>query len=202
MAFPSLKRFSSDWSSSRFSRRSTDHTCQPGVSDTIHWARGTKYALPAEVPGSRTSTFLAALGPILRTPTLLYCAGVPGAAKLGIQVTESGSVVAAFARGEYGAPTAPAAVRRAARETAAAPASSALDELFRSLDTWHTPRPVLTMMVNVRHRPGTVLNQGHKSGAARRRFSLVPASARTESWLLAMGSPSPLPYAVHRCAPS
>ena len=46
------------------------------------------------MPGSRTRTFLAELGPILMTPTLSYCAGVPGAAKLCIQVTEREAAVA------------------------------------------------------------------------------------------------------------
>ena len=75
-----LNRFSSDWSSRRFSRRSTDHTCQPLAFETIHLASGTKYVAPAEVPGSSTSTFFASLGPTLMMPTWLYRAGVPGAA--------------------------------------------------------------------------------------------------------------------------
>ena len=90
MAWWFLKRFSTDWSSSKFSRRSTDQTCQPLVFETIHRASGTKYAAPAEVPGSKTRTFLALLGPTLMTPTRLYLAGVAGAAKPRIQVTCNG----------------------------------------------------------------------------------------------------------------
>ena len=56
----------------------------------IHFASGTKYALPAEVPGSKTNTFLAVLEPTLMTPTLSYGAGVPGAAKPAIHVTPNG----------------------------------------------------------------------------------------------------------------
>ena len=44
------------------------------------------------MPGSSTKTFLALLGPTLSIPTLLYWAGVPGAAKPSIQVTCSGAV--------------------------------------------------------------------------------------------------------------
>jgi hypothetical protein len=87
-----LKRFSTDWSSSKFSRRSTDQTCQSLVFETIHRASGTKYAAPAEVPGSKTRTFFALLGPTLMTPTRLYLAGVAGAAKPRIQVTRNGGV--------------------------------------------------------------------------------------------------------------
>lgn len=47
---------------------------------------------PAEVPGSSTKMFFALLGPTLSIPTLLYWAGVPGAAKPFIQVTRSGAV--------------------------------------------------------------------------------------------------------------
>jgi NAD(P)-dependent dehydrogenase (short-subunit alcohol dehydrogenase family) len=49
---PAFAAFSTDWSSSRFSRRSTDQTCQFGAALTIHFASGTKYAPPADVPGS------------------------------------------------------------------------------------------------------------------------------------------------------
>src|ERR1035437_2912343 len=58
----------------------------------IHLASGTKWALPAEVPGSSTKTFFALLGPTLMMPTLSYLAGVPGAAKPCIHVTPSGLV--------------------------------------------------------------------------------------------------------------
>src|SRR5258708_7519207 len=85
-----LNLSSSVWSSSRFSRRSTDQTCQSGAFSTTHLASGTKYAPPADVPGSSTSTFFAPADPTLITPTLSYLAGVPGAAKPGIQVTPSG----------------------------------------------------------------------------------------------------------------
>jgi hypothetical protein len=42
-------------------------------------ASGAKYAALADVPGFRTSTFLALRGPILSTPTLSYLDGVSGA---------------------------------------------------------------------------------------------------------------------------
>ncbi len=58
-----------DWSSSRFSRRSTDHTCQSGSRSTIDFANGTMYAAPPEVPGTNTITFFARAEPILMTPT-------------------------------------------------------------------------------------------------------------------------------------
>src|SRR6185436_20928893 len=64
-----------------FSRRSTDHTCQPFAMRTTALASGAKYAALAEVPGFRTRMFGAFRGPILRMPTLLYFAGVPGEGK-------------------------------------------------------------------------------------------------------------------------
>src|SRR5512140_1722543 len=84
---PAFAAFSSAWSSSRFSRRSTDQTCQPGAALTIHFASGTKYAPPADVPGSSTSTFFADGRPTLITPTSLYLAGVPGDANPSNHVT-------------------------------------------------------------------------------------------------------------------
>src|SRR4051794_14166107 len=48
-------------------------------------ASGAKYAALADVPGFSTSTFFALRGPISRMPTLLYFAGVPGAAKPSIR---------------------------------------------------------------------------------------------------------------------
>ncbi len=68
-----------DWSSSRFSRRSTDHTCQPSASLTRALANGAMYADPAEVPGLKTRMFGAWSGPIWSTPTLLKRFGVSGA---------------------------------------------------------------------------------------------------------------------------
>src|SRR6185312_12820934 len=70
------------------------HTCQPGSLDSSHCASGTKKALPADVPGANTSTFLAFAGPTLMTPTLLYFAGVPGALAPFIHVTFSAAAVA------------------------------------------------------------------------------------------------------------
>ena len=52
----------------------------------IHCAKGTKYAPPAEVPGTSTSTFLACEAPIFRTPTLSYFAGVPAEVAPAIQM--------------------------------------------------------------------------------------------------------------------
>jgi hypothetical protein len=59
-----LARSATDWSSSRFSRRSTDHTCQPPTLRTNVLANGAMYAEPAEVPGLKTRTFGAFFGPI------------------------------------------------------------------------------------------------------------------------------------------
>jgi len=75
-----LARFRTEWSSSRFSRRSTAQTCQPRARRTTSLASGAKYAALADVPGFSTRMFGALVGPILRTPTLLYLAGVPGEA--------------------------------------------------------------------------------------------------------------------------
>jgi hypothetical protein len=47
------------------------------------------YPLPAEVPGSNTSTFRALTEPIFSTPTLSNRFGVPGAAYDFIHVTRS-----------------------------------------------------------------------------------------------------------------
>src|SRR4051794_25721862 len=67
-----------DWSSSRFSRRSTAHTCHLGAFATMLLASGAKYAALADVPGLSTSTWRAVGDPILRIPTLSYLAGVSG----------------------------------------------------------------------------------------------------------------------------
>src|SRR5882672_7713675 len=73
-----------NWSSSRFSRRSTDHTCQvPLVLRTMSSASGLKYADPAEVPGLSTNTFLAEAGPTSNTPTRFRLAGAAGSSKPG-----------------------------------------------------------------------------------------------------------------------
>ena len=55
-------------------------TCQSGARLTMNLESGLKYAALADVPGISTRTFLALREPTLRMPTLLYCAGVPGAA--------------------------------------------------------------------------------------------------------------------------
>ena len=81
--WPVFARFRREWSSSRFSRRSTAQTCQPFALRTMSSASGAKYAALAEVPGFSTRMFFALFGPTLRTPTLLYFAGVPGARKPG-----------------------------------------------------------------------------------------------------------------------
>ena len=75
---PRLNSVSFDWSSMRFWRRSIDQICQSGLAFTMSSASGTKYADPAEVPGSRTRTFGASRSPTSSTPTLLNSAGVPG----------------------------------------------------------------------------------------------------------------------------
>ena len=66
---------STEWSSSRFSRRSTDHTFQPGRRPTIARATGRKYAAPPDVPGTSTSTFSALRGPCSITCTRSKRAG-------------------------------------------------------------------------------------------------------------------------------
>src|SRR4051812_47832268 len=87
-----------DWSSSRFSRRSTAHTCQPGALATKLLASGAKYAAPADVPGLSTRTLRALEDPILRMPTLSYFAGVPATfspsilVKRGAEAPRAGAV--------------------------------------------------------------------------------------------------------------
>src|SRR4051794_29607189 len=85
------------WSSSRFSRHSTDQTCQPFARATTLFASGRKYAALAEVPGLRTSTFLARRGPTSSTPTRLYLAGVPGDAWPWMRVKRTEGLAAAGA---------------------------------------------------------------------------------------------------------
>src|SRR3954469_1778552 len=68
-----------DWSSSRFSRRSTAQTCHAGARATTARASGAKYAALADVPGLRTSTLRALADPIFRMPTRSYLTGVPAA---------------------------------------------------------------------------------------------------------------------------
>ena len=77
VAWPRLARSKTDWSSSRFSRRSTAQTCQSGARSTTDRASGAKYAALAEVPGLRTRTFLAVARPNMRTPTRSRRDGVP-----------------------------------------------------------------------------------------------------------------------------
>ena len=76
--WPVFARLSAEWSSSRFSLRSTAQTCQPLALRAMSSASGAKYAALADVPGFRTRMFFALFGPTFRTPTLLYFAGVPG----------------------------------------------------------------------------------------------------------------------------
>ena len=78
-----LCRSSTDWSSSRFSRRSTDHTCHPLVCSTTHLANGTKYPAPAEVPGSQHQDVLGLRRADLDHADLVEFRGVSGAAKPG-----------------------------------------------------------------------------------------------------------------------
>src|SRR3954449_10745156 len=66
-----------EWSSSAFSRRSTDHTCQSGIDFAIAWASSRMEPAPADVPGSRTNTFLALFEPTWSTLNWLYFSG-PG----------------------------------------------------------------------------------------------------------------------------
>src|SRR5690348_6910602 len=103
-----------DWSSSRFSRRSTDQTCQPGAIAATVFARGTKYPPLAEVPGTSTSTLRARAGPTLRTPTRLYLAGVPGALKPFIQLAPAAGT-AEGARAAHASTTTVAAAQRVRR---------------------------------------------------------------------------------------
>src|SRR5262249_8155858 len=84
--------------SGRLSRGWPAHPGQPCIWDTSHFASGTKYVELAEVPGSKTRTFRACLGPTLMTPTLSYLAGVPGEETLFIQVTLSCAAPAPPAR--------------------------------------------------------------------------------------------------------
>ena len=79
--WPRLRAVEAEWSSSRFSLRSTAQTCQPFALRAMSSASGAKYAALADVPGFSTRTFFALFGPTFRTPTLLYFAGVPGARK-------------------------------------------------------------------------------------------------------------------------
>ena len=85
-----LNRFSSDWSSSRFSRRSTDQTCQPRSWRRSTWRAARSRRRPADVPAPAPARSSRCCGPTLITPTLSYLAGVPGAAKPGIHVTPKG----------------------------------------------------------------------------------------------------------------
>ncbi len=82
------------------------------------------------------------------------------------------------------------AVRRAARETTAAPANNALDELFRSLDTWHSSAIGPDHDGQCPRSPGVSSETGSQATNSRKRFSLVPASAHTESRLPAKGAVS------------
>jgi hypothetical protein len=109
LAVPCFRRLRTDWSSRKFSRRSTDQTCQSGSVFTIVRARGWKYPPPAEVPGLRTRTFLAFGSPIFSTPTTFRLSGVPGEAKPRITLNLTGILApAAGANAAHSAATASA----------------------------------------------------------------------------------------------
>ena len=83
MAAPRFARSSTDWSSSRFSRRSTAHTCQPFAFRATSCASGTKYAALADVPGFSTGS--APLRPDLQDAHPVVLARVPGASNPAIR---------------------------------------------------------------------------------------------------------------------
>src|SRR4051812_1758547 len=123
VAVPALTRFRTVWSSSRFSRRSTAHTCQPGARATIARASGAKYAALAEVPGLRTRTLRAEARPTFRMPTLSYLTGPAGARTPAMRSNRAGLVASAgeavVSRATEAAPAARAAARRSAWDMAA-----------------------------------------------------------------------------------
>src|SRR4051812_22001380 len=100
-----------DWSSSRFSRRSTAQTCQPGARATTARASGAKYAALADVPGLRTSTLRALADPIFRMPTRSYLTGVPATLTPATRTKRSAGAAWTTAAAD----NAPAVARTAAR---------------------------------------------------------------------------------------